>query len=573
MYKIVYIVNTDSGEAIEFDSANEAIDFAEENNALEVKAIDCELNDFGEVVAVNDEEVIWAREEESDEELVSCSWCGEDWPVSDCRQEANLGWLCPQCQAAIKSRGEQLIFIEDLDEYYEGCCRDVDPESSVKPAKNAVVDCEVNPVIAHSEDEKPLDCKMEKAPLEKPLTEEEEFDAAADEFDDLFTENVNVNVSADRPEELAQLWKAFLGSDWDVFDQDFEEPAEIIPAAELEAGFDVTPEPEISDDDYVDPFEENPFDEAPEEEAGAEEISDEEESEDPIEPADEDSDTEADDEEVELTDDEKEMEKNAESRPADEQPMDMIDGKLVPAKDPKEAEVEIDDEEVDECLKKKGLTEALKPDVEQLIADIFAKNQGAEEDPSNVILDDYYDDYYNDGYDCYVVECDNSNPTYLTWLRDDLRNKLEPLGVGFDTESNGNGSYGRTYIFYEYDTENVDESLNINEDVEESLEDTVDLDLADNRQPEAEVPAELDLEHQVNGNEMRTHEAGILAEEGDFDDFDTQINPEELDSTNYDGEQELQAGLKSWICYFDGEELGEVLAWDEEDAYSEMETT
>ena len=37
---------------------------------------------------------------------------------------------------------------------------------------NAVVDCEVAKVITHSEDEKPVDCKGEKKPLEKPLTED-----------------------------------------------------------------------------------------------------------------------------------------------------------------------------------------------------------------------------------------------------------------------------------------------------------------------------------------------------------------------------------------------------------------
>ena len=36
---------------------------------------------------------------------------------------------------------------------------------------NAVVDCKVNKVITHSEDEKPVDCEGKKKPLEKPLTE------------------------------------------------------------------------------------------------------------------------------------------------------------------------------------------------------------------------------------------------------------------------------------------------------------------------------------------------------------------------------------------------------------------
>lgn len=45
-------------------------------------------------------------------------------------------------------------------------------EDNVKEPDNAVVDCKVNKVIAHCEDEKPVDCLGEKKPLEKPLTEQ-----------------------------------------------------------------------------------------------------------------------------------------------------------------------------------------------------------------------------------------------------------------------------------------------------------------------------------------------------------------------------------------------------------------
>jgi hypothetical protein len=45
-------------------------------------------------------------------------------------------------------------------------------EESVEKPNNAVVDCKVNKVIAHCEDEKPVDCLGKKKPLEKPLTEE-----------------------------------------------------------------------------------------------------------------------------------------------------------------------------------------------------------------------------------------------------------------------------------------------------------------------------------------------------------------------------------------------------------------
>ena len=48
----------------------------------------------------------------------------------------------------------------------------IESDQELEGIDNAVVDCKVNKVIAHSEDEKPLDCEMEKVPLEKPLTEE-----------------------------------------------------------------------------------------------------------------------------------------------------------------------------------------------------------------------------------------------------------------------------------------------------------------------------------------------------------------------------------------------------------------
>lgn len=48
-----------------------------------------------------------------------------------------------------------------------------EPEDELKGTDNAVVDCKVNKVIAHCEDEKP-DCLGEKKPLEKPLTEDKD---------------------------------------------------------------------------------------------------------------------------------------------------------------------------------------------------------------------------------------------------------------------------------------------------------------------------------------------------------------------------------------------------------------
>lgn len=90
---------------------------------------------------------------------VECVWCHEVYPKDDCKKEKNMGYLCDKCQRAIKSRGEDLEF----------------EETEIVESKDVpVVDCLVNDVITHSEDEKPLDCENEKKPLEKPLTESED---------------------------------------------------------------------------------------------------------------------------------------------------------------------------------------------------------------------------------------------------------------------------------------------------------------------------------------------------------------------------------------------------------------
>jgi hypothetical protein len=51
-----------------------------------------------------------------------------------------------------------------------------EPEDELKDADNSVVDCKVNKVISHCEDEKPVDCLGEKKPLQKPLTEDKDAD-------------------------------------------------------------------------------------------------------------------------------------------------------------------------------------------------------------------------------------------------------------------------------------------------------------------------------------------------------------------------------------------------------------
>lgn len=55
------------------------------------------------------------EELEENEDTVECCWCNELFDKTDCRKEVDLGYLCPQCVAAIKSRGEPLVFIENFD--------------------------------------------------------------------------------------------------------------------------------------------------------------------------------------------------------------------------------------------------------------------------------------------------------------------------------------------------------------------------------------------------------------------------------------------------------------------------
>jgi hypothetical protein len=54
------------------------------------------------------------EEMEENEDAIECKWCHELFDKSECRYEVDLGWLCPQCEAAIKSRGEELTFREGM---------------------------------------------------------------------------------------------------------------------------------------------------------------------------------------------------------------------------------------------------------------------------------------------------------------------------------------------------------------------------------------------------------------------------------------------------------------------------
>ena len=82
----------------EFDALDNALDSVPDNFRKPVPA--------GMTVEALVEEM------EENEDTVECKWCDELFDKSECRYEVDMGWLCSNCQQAIKSRGETLSFRE-----------------------------------------------------------------------------------------------------------------------------------------------------------------------------------------------------------------------------------------------------------------------------------------------------------------------------------------------------------------------------------------------------------------------------------------------------------------------------
>ena len=68
------------------------------------------------------------------EPTVTCGWCNEEVPQRDCRKEIDLGWICGHCEEAIKSRGEKLVFEEELATTASAVSELKDTEKSLKSA-------------------------------------------------------------------------------------------------------------------------------------------------------------------------------------------------------------------------------------------------------------------------------------------------------------------------------------------------------------------------------------------------------------------------------------------------------
>lgn len=161
-------------------------------------------------------------------------------------------------------------------------------------------------------------------------------------------DHLSVETEGDNSQEFFDFARCLFGDNFDSFNCDFDDPVQQEQHAEVEipeVGFDYEAEDQIADVD--DPF--TAFDE-PVEEVPVEE---------PVEEVEEEQDEEAEEEDHE---DEK-------------QPMDMINGKLVPAKDPTASEVEIDDEDDEDDDEEEDEEEELEEDLNVSKYDCYYKDE------------------------------------------------------------------------------------------------------------------------------------------------------------------------------------------------------
>ena len=165
-------------------------------------------------------------------------------------------------------------------------------------------------------------------------------------------DHLSVETEGDNSQEFFDFARCLFGDNFDSFNCDFDDPMQPEQHAEVEipeVGFDYEAEDQMVDVD--DPF--IAFDE-PVEEVPVEEPVEEVEEEPEEEP---------------------EEEAEEEDHKDEKQPMDMINGKLVPAKDPTASEVEIDDEDDDEDDDDDEDEEELEEDLKDQKYDCYYKGE------------------------------------------------------------------------------------------------------------------------------------------------------------------------------------------------------
>lgn len=151
-------------EAVNFLVKDEEEAVAGYEKAAEVIE-DSDIENKDEILEVIDH--IREEEEEHIEELAELAL-----PTEEDDSEDEIDEVSDDEEIEIVEDSEDEVLVEEgLSEHIQDHSAPIESDQELKGIDNAVVDCKVADVITHSEDEKPVDCKGEKKPLEKPLTE------------------------------------------------------------------------------------------------------------------------------------------------------------------------------------------------------------------------------------------------------------------------------------------------------------------------------------------------------------------------------------------------------------------
>ena len=230
-------------------------------------------------------------------------------------------------------------------------------------------------------------------------------------------DSLSVEAEGENSQEFFDFARCLFGDNFDSFNCDFDDPVQSEKQVEVEipeVDFDYKAEDQIAD--IEDPF--TAFDGEPAEEVPVEETAEEVKEEEPVA---------AEETEVEGHKDEN-------------QPMDMINGKLVPAKDPTASEIEIDDEEeLEEDLKEQKYDCYYK---DEFVGSVYAKsedeayskmeeewpefNYGEYDGVADVVLsEDSEDDFLNAFGEAFYGKRENLKEAGLG-----LKNKLKNFAAG-----------------------------------------------------------------------------------------------------------------------------------------------